>query len=327
MDKIRWGILGTGRIASKFALGLSFCDDAELTAVGSRAQTTADEFADRWNVRHRHASYAALADDPDVDVVYVATPHVFHKENSILCLEAGKAVLCEKPLTINARQAEDVIACARQHGLFLMEAMWTRFLPATCKLRELLADGAVGEVRIVKADFCFRTEWNPQGRLLNPELGGGALLDVGIYPVSLASMVLGGPPAEIASMGHIGETGVDEQGAIILGYDGGRLAVLTCGMQAGMPHEAYIVGTEKWIRVHAPFWRSGALTIGAAEREEQTLDLPFEGNGYECEAAELMSCVRAGRLESDIMPLDESLSTMRTLDQIRAQWGLTYPME
>lgn len=154
MDKIRWGILGTGGIAGKFALGLSFCDDAELTAVGSRAQTTADEFADKWNVRHRHATYADLADDPDVDVVYVATPHVFHKDNSILCLEAGKAVLCEKPLTINARQAEDVIACARRHGLFLMEAMWTRFLPATCKLRELLADGALGEVRMIKANFC-----------------------------------------------------------------------------------------------------------------------------------------------------------------------------
>lgn len=128
-------------------------------------------------------------------------------------------------------------------------------------------------------------------------------------------------------MGHIGETGVDEQDAMILGYDGGRLAVLTCGMQAGMPHEAYIVGTEKWIRMHAPFWRSAALTIGAAEREEQALHLPYKGNGYECEAAEVMSCIRAGKLESDLMPLDESLSTMRTLDQIRAQWGLTYPME
>lgn len=327
MDKIRWGILGTGRIAQKFALGLSFLEDAELIAVGSRAQKTADQFARSWGIPHRHATYAALAEDPDVDVIYVATPHPFHKENSILCLEGGKAVLCEKPLTINAREAEELISCARRRGLFLMEAMWTRFLPAICRLRELLAEGAIGEVRTVKADFCFRTDWNPQSRLLNPELAGGALLDVGVYPVSLTSMVFGGPPSEVMSMAHIGDTGVDEQAAVILRYEGGRLATLTCGIRAGMPHEAYVVGTERWVRIHSPFWKTTALTVGRDGEAEQVLELPYKGNGYECEAAAVMDCLRAGKLESDVVPLDESLSVMQTLDRIRAQWDLTYPME
>ena len=255
MEKIRWGILATGRIAHKFALGLSVLPDAELIAVGSRAQETADAFADRWEVPHRHATYAGLAADPDVAVVYVATPHAFHKQNSLLCLEAGKAVLCEKPMAINAREVEQIVACARGRGLFLMEAMWTRFLPAICKVRELLAEGVLGQVRMVRADFCFRSPWNPEGRLLNPALGGGALLDVGVYTVALAFMVFGGPPAEVTGMTHIGETGVDEQSAMILGYDGGRLAVLACAVRAQAPMEAHIIGTAGWIRIHHHLYR------------------------------------------------------------------------
>jgi len=327
MDKIRWGILGTGAIAQKFALGLSYVPEAELVAVGSRARRTAEAFADRWSIPHRHSSYEQLAEDPDVDVVYVATPHPMHKDNSMLCLRAGKAVLCEKPLTVNARQAREVIRCARENGAFLMEAMWTRFLPAIGRLREILQAGALGDVRMVKADFCFRARRDPKGRLLNPELAGGGLLDVGIYPVSFTSMVFGGPPAEVVSMAHIGETGVDEQAAMVLSYAGGRLAVLSCGIEASMPHEAYVLGTERWVRVHRPFWCTRALTLGRDADEQETIELPYEGNGYECEAAHVMECLCAGKLESDLMPLDESLSVIETLDRIRAQWGLRYPME
>jgi len=327
MDKIRWGILATGRIAHKFARGLSCLDDAELIAVGSRRQEKADAFAEEWDIPHRHASYEALAADPDVDAVYVATPHPFHKDNSMLCLEAGKAVLCEKPLTVNARQAEEVIACARGSGVFLMEAMWTRFLPAIVRLRELLAEGALGEVRMVKADFCFRTGWDPKGRLLNPDLAGGGLLDVGVYTLAFASMVFGGPPPEMTSMAHVGETGVDEQAAMILRYEGGRLGVLTCGVRTAMPHVAYVFGTEKWARVHAPFWKTQGLTIGSADAEEEVIQLPHRENGYEYEAEHVMQCLRGGRTESDVMPLDESLAIVRTMDALRAEWGLRYPME
>ncbi len=354
--KIRWGILSTGSIARAFARGLAVLPDAELVAVGSRAQATADEFGRTFGVSHRHPSYEALAHDPDVDVIYVATPHVFHKENALLCLEAGKAVLCEKPFTLNAAEAREVIDFARERGLFLMEAMWTRFLPAIVQVRRWLAEGVIGEVRLLQADFGFRADWDPEGRLFNPELGGGALLDVGIYPVSFTSMVLG-KPEEIVALAHLGETGVDEQGAFLLGYPEGRLAVLSAALRTQTPTEAVILGTEGQIRLAAPFYRTEQLTLvkpGIADavrqrspgwlieagrmlglnrlwkrggRAGRTFPFPLQGNGYNYEAAEVMRCLRAGQLESEVMPLDETLSIMETLDEIRARWGLVYPAE
>ena len=326
MDKIRWGILGTGGIAKTFAQGLAVLPDAELVAVGSRSQAAADAFGDAFDVPHRHASYAALAEDPDVDVVYVATPHSLHRDNSILCLQAGKAVLCEKPFAINTVEAEEVIALARKNGRFLMEAMWTRFLPVVERARRLLAEGAVGEVRMISVDFGFRAPLDPHSRLFDPHLGGGALLDVGVYCVSLASMVFG-PPARIASMAHLGQTGVDEQAAVILGYDGGQLAVLTAAIRTNTPQEALLLGTEGQIRIYSPWWRPTTLTLSIQGQEDEVMHFPFEGNGYNYEIAEVMRCLRAGRSESDVLPLDETMAIMRTMDQIRAQWGLRYPME
>jgi predicted dehydrogenase len=325
-ETLRWGILGTGAIARKFAEGLASADGAQLTAVGSRSQDSAEDFAGRFSVPHRHGSYAALAGDEAVDVIYVATPHCAHKDNTLLCLSAGKAVLCEKPFAINAAEAREMIGAARREGLLLMEAMWTRFLPAMVRLRELLAAGAIGEVRMVQADFGFRTAWRPEGRLLNPHLGGGALLDVGVYTVSLASMILG-PPARIAGVAHLGETGVDEQAGIVLLHDGGQIAVLSTAVRTSTPREATILGTEGYIRIHSPWFRPGRMTLSTGRRKDKLLKLPFKGNGYSYEAEEVMNCLRAGRTESDLMGLDETLSIMETMDEIRAQWGLKYPME
>jgi predicted dehydrogenase len=326
MGKMRWGILGTGTIARKFAQGLAVLPDADLVAVGSRAQETADSFGDAFDVPRRYAGYAELAHAPGVDVIYVATPHSLHGDNSELCLQAGKAVLCEKPFAINAGQAEEVVALARKNRCFLMEAMWTRFLPAIEKARQLLADGAIGDVRIVSADFGFRAPFDPQSRLFDPHLGGGALLDVGVYLVSLASMVLGSP-TRITSMAHLGRTGVDEQAAMILGYDQGQLAVLTTAIRTRTPQEARLIGTRGWIRLHSPWWCPMTLTLSIEGQEDEVFHLPFEGNGYNYEAAEVMRCLRAGDLESGIMPLAETLTIMETMDQLRAQWGLRYPME
>ena len=330
-DKIRWGILSTGWIAKKFAEGLSVLPDAEIVAVGSRAQETADAFGDEYGVPHRHASYEALVGDQDVDVIYIGTPHPFHKDNAILSLEAGKAVLLEKPFTINAGEAEKVIALAREKGLFLMEAMWSRYIPIIVKLRELLAEGAIGEVRMLTADLGFRSEFDPKSRLFNLELGGGALLDVGIYPISFASMVLG-TPARIASMAHLGQTGVDEQAGIVFGYDGGQLAILHTALQTSTAIEATVMGTKGKIRVHSPWYYGTTLTLSIEERDDkvisdEVISLPYEGNGYNFEAAEVNERLREGKLESDVMPLDETLAIMQTLDTIRAQWGFKYPME
>ncbi|MEE2832624.1 MAG: Gfo/Idh/MocA family oxidoreductase [Candidatus Latescibacterota bacterium] len=325
-EPIRWGILGTGNIAHQFARGLADTPDATLVAVGSRSIDTANTFADEFDIERRHPTYEELADDDGVDAVYVSTPHPFHKDNSILLLEHGKAVICEKPFTINAGDAKAVIDVARQRDVFLMEAMWTRYLPAVVRARELIAEGAIGDVRLVQADFGFRAGINPEGRLFNLALGGGALLDVGIYVISMASMILGPRPSRVASTTQIGETGVDEQSAFLLQYPGGELAVLSCAVRTGTAVEARVFGTEGSILLHGPFFKCGALTVKRGGEEEH-IDLPLEGNGYNYEAAEVGRCLRAGLKESDVMPLDETLALMELMDSIRAQWGLSYPME
>jgi predicted dehydrogenase len=325
--KIRWGILGTGHIAKTFAKALQFLPGADLVAVGSRAAETAKNFADVFNVRHQHPGYEQLAKDPEVDVVYIATPHPLHRENTILCLKAGKAVLCEKPFAINASQALQMIDVARAEKLFVMEAMWTRFLPLIVKIRQWIREGLIGQVRLLRVDFGFDGGFSPDSRGLNPQLGGGALLDVGVYTISLASMVFGQPPARITGMAHLGRTGVDEQSAIILGYDNGQLAVLTCAVQIETAKEAVIYGTKGAIRIEPEFFCPTRAILSIQGKDEQIIKMPLEGNGYNYEAEEVMRCLRAGKLESDIMPLDETLSIVKTMDEIRAQWGLKYPME
>ncbi|MBN2303719.1 MAG: Gfo/Idh/MocA family oxidoreductase, partial [Anaerolineae bacterium] len=256
----------------------------------------------------------------------IGTPHVFHMDNTLLCLDAGKAVLCEKPFTINADQARRVVARAREKGLFLMEAMWTRFFPAMDRLRDLLAEGTIGELRMLYADFGFRVDINPKGRLFDLALGGGALLDVGIYPVSLASMLLGSP-AQISSQAHLGVTGADEQTAVILGYAGGELALLSCATRTLTPQTATLIGTGGTLVIERPWWTPERFTLVLPEMGEQIVQVPFEGNGYQYEAAAVGDCLRAGKLEHDLMPLDETVRLMETLDAIRAPWGLKYPGE
>ncbi|MAS35775.1 MAG: dehydrogenase [Anaerolineaceae bacterium] len=325
-DKIKWGILSTGNIAKQFARGLAVLPDAELVAVGSRSQESADAFGDMFNVKRRYASYEALVADEDVDAIYIGTPHSYHKENTLMCLAAGKAVLCEKPFAINAQQASEMINFAREKKVFLMEAMWTRFVPIFVHLRELLAQQVIGDIRMIQVDFGFRTKFNPEGRLFKPELGGGALLDVGIYPVSLASMIYGAPD-RIVSMAHLGETGIDENSAMIFGYDGGALAVLSTAIRTNTPHLAIINGTDGRITIHSRWWVPTRMTVEIFGKETTEIELPMTGNGYNYEAAEVARCLREGLLESDVIPLDETLSIMQTLDEIRSQWHLKYPME
>ncbi len=326
MRKFQWGILGTGSIARQFVRGLNSVPEAEVLAVGSRSEASAAKFADKRNIPRRHASYQALASDPDVDVVYIATPHPFHAENATLCLEAGKAVLCEKPFCVNAAEAERVVGLAREKELFLMEGMWTRFFPLMGEVRRLVSEGSLGEVRMLNVDFGFRADPDPASRLFAPGLGGGALLDVGVYCVSFASMVLGRPSGSVG-ISHLGETGVDEQASIGLEHEGGRLANLSIGIRTTTPQEATIMGTEGYVRIHAPWWRPESMTISRPGEEDETVEVPVTGNGFDYEAAEVMRCLEAGKTESEIMPLDETVSVMKTMDTIRAAWGLKYPGE
>lgn len=325
-ETLRWGIVGTGSIATKFATGLQALPTAQLMAVGSRSQSSADRFGDKFDVPHRHASYEALAADSEVDAIYIGTPHSLHLENMLQGLNQGKAVLCEKPFTINAAQAKQAIDLARSRGLFLMEAMWTRYLPLMVELRRLLDAGAIGEVRMISADFAFRTGFNPTSRAFDPNLGGGGLLDVGVYPINLASMILGAPD-RIVSLAELGQTGVDEQAAMVLGYAGGQLALLSTGVRTRSPQETVIMGTDGFMRVPPRWWVPTTLIIDRPNQAPETVEIPFVGNGYNYEADEVHRCLRAGKTESDIMPLDETLAIMETMDTIRGQWGLKYPME
>lgn len=322
----RWGILGLGNIARSFAKGLKSVPGAELAAVGSRSQDKADAFGKEYGATRRYGSYQQLVDDPQVDAVYVATPHSSHHADSLLCLNAGKAVLCEKPFTLNEKESTELVQRSRELKLFLMEAMWTRFTPAFVKLRTLIAEGAIGDVRLLEADFGFRAGFDPKGRLFDPALGGGALMDVGVYPISLASMLFGAPSA-VTGLATLGETGVDEQSSMLLRFGKGELAVLSTAIRTQTAHEANIYGTTGRIRIESPWWIPKVITVHRDGEKAKSLASGYDGNGYNYEAIEVERCVRAGRTESDIMPLDETLTVMRTMDTLRAQWGVKYPQE
>ncbi len=326
-DKIRWGLIGLGSIARKFATGLGFVEDAEIYAVASRSQAKADAFGAEFGAAKCYGSYAALANDPDVDVVYVATPHTYHMPNTLLCLDAGKHVLCEKPFAVNAREAQTMIARAREKKLFLMDAFWTRFFPGMAKLRELLAEKRIGDVMLVQADFGYRTgQINPESRTYNPDLAGGALLDVGSYCVQLASMVYGKQPAEIASQVTLGSTAVDELSVSVFKYSDYEMATITTAIRLNTPHEARIMGSRGTISI-PQWWHPSELTVAVHGQAAETLRFDNVGNGFNYEAAAVGACIRAGLTESAVMPLDETLAIMQTMDRLRALWGLRYPAD
>jgi predicted dehydrogenase len=321
----RWGILGLGNIARKFAASLPFVPGATLAAVGSRSQDKAEAFGAEFSAPRRYGSYAALAEDPDIDAIYVATPHPMHAEDTLLCLRGGKAVLCEKPFAINAKQAEAMIGEARGRKLFLMDAMWSRFLPVMVRLKQLIDDGSIGDPRMLQADFGFRATFDANSRLFNPQLGGGALLDVGIYPVALSSRLFGAP-SDIKGAARLGATGVDEEAAMVLTHSEGRMSLLATALTANTPCEIHVTGTTGSIYVPKRGWTSQTLTV-TRNGQDEVIACPFEGNGFQFEAIEVQRCIREGLSESPVMPLDETLRIMQTMDALRSQWGQKYPME
>jgi predicted dehydrogenase len=316
-EALRWGVLGTGNIATSFATDLRFTDSGRIVAAGSRHAASAERFADAFDVPNRYDSYEALVADAEVDVVYVATPHPMHHANALLALRAGKPVLVEKPFTMNAAEAREIVAVARAEGLFAMEAMWTRFLPAIERLRAVVAAGELGEIVNVTADHGQWFAPDPAFRLFAPELGGGALLDLGIYPVSFASMLLGAPQ-RITAMVDPAFTGVDGQTSMLFGYAGGAQAVLTCTSGAKTPTRAVIVGAEARIEVPGSFYAPPSFTLIRRDGTTTDFAVPPVGKGLCHEADEVAHCIEEGMLESELMPLDESISIMETMDAVAA---------
>ena len=321
--KYNWGVIGPGRIAHKFAEDLDLLPQAHLHAVASRSEERAREFALQYGATHYYGSYDEIAHCPDLDVVYIATPHTGHCEATLMCLEAGIPVLCEKPFAMNSREVGRMASLAREKGVFLMEAIWTRFLPTIEKTLELIEAGEIGRVKSVKADFGFKAKFDPAGRLHNPELGGGALLDIGIYPVFLALLILG-KPDQSRALAHLGVTGVDEEVGILFHYHSGQMAHLHASVQTNTKTEAFIYGDEGVIQIETRWHGPSSLSLWRFGERPRNFSFDYRGHGYEYEAEEVMRCLEMGKTESDRLPLSFSEDLIALLDDLRLQIGLRY---
>ena len=327
--KIRWGILGCGRIARKFAADLRLVEDAELTAIASRNKETLELFAKDFPCKHHHNSYEALADNNEVDVIYVATPHSHHYEHTILCLNHNKAVLCEKAFAINSRQAKEMIKTAKERKVFLMEALWTKFLPHYKKLLELLQQKTLGDIKSVLVNFGFKTSDKSPQRLFDPSLGGGTLLDIGIYNVFITLSVLGKPDSIEATM-IPSPTGIDEQIAVLFKYNNGAMAQLFSSFVTNLPTQAEINGTEGCITLTTRFYEPSTIIQLSKklpyEREVITVE-KVAGFGYHYEARHVNECLKKGLIESPVMTHADTLLLMETLDRIRNKARIEYPVD
>jgi predicted dehydrogenase len=321
---VRWGVLATGGIAARFTEDVQALGGAEVVAVASRNEASAKAFAERFSIPRAYGEWSGLFADAEVDVVYVATPHSAHHAAAAAALAAGKPVLCEKPFTMNVRETLELVSAARQRDLFLMEAMWTYCNPVVLRLLELVRDGAIGEVRSVQADFGVTGHFAPEHRMRDPALGGGALLDLGVYPVSFAQLLLG-EPDRIQADALLSPEGVDLNTGMLLGWDSGAVALLSCGMEGETGTRATVTGTSGRVELPSGFFSPDSFVLhreGASEPEVITVE--SELHGMQHEAAEVGRCLRAGEKESPLVPLEGSLAVMRTLDALRERVGVRY---
>ena len=319
---INWGIIGLGKVANRFAQDLQLTKDAVLLAVASRTLEKAKKFSEDFKSIRYYGAYEDLINDPEVDVVYIATPHVFHFENTMACLRNGKAVLCEKPMGMNADQVRKLIAEAQSQQLFLMEGLWTRFIPATEKLIEMLESGLIGQISSVRAGFGFKAPYLPESRLYNRKLGGGSLLDVGIYPLYISLLTLG-LPVEISAKAAMTDTGVDGYCSVSLKYENGATSNLVSAIQVNMPTEAHFYGSEGSLKLHHCFHQSEKVSL-KKDGQEHVFDRKYRGNGYIHEIEEVNKCLNNGEKESAKLPLKISLSLISLIDKVRAEIGLSY---
>jgi predicted dehydrogenase len=321
--KIHWGIIGIGRIAEKFASDLATVENATLAAVASTSLERAEAFATKHQAEFAYGSYEELFDTPHLDAVYIATPHTSHAKCTILCLNKGVAVLCEKPFAMNEEEVQSMINLAHEKKTFLMEALWTRFLPSTKKVLELIESGIIGDIKTLNADFGFIPPFFPERRVLNPDFGGGAFLDIGLYPAFLALLILGYPTTILAASTK-GPTDVDETTSFIYQYGNKAIANLSCTFGANTETEAVIYGTLGQINIKRKFHESKELSYKLINGKEETFQFPRETFGYNFEIEEVNDCLRKGKLESDLWPLSESLKFIQLLDKTREKAGIVY---
>lgn len=323
---LNWGILGPGKIARKFAQALERVPGCRLVAVGSRDVEKANQFAKEFGAKKSYGSYEALASDSEVDVVYVATPHTFHYAHSMLCVANGKSVLCEKPLSVDSKSTLELTKAAAAKGVFLMEAMWTRFLPVTQKIEELLATNTIGTPNYLRADFGFPAPFNAESRLYNMRLGGGAMLDIGVYPLFLALHVMG-KPGGVISYSHVSVTGSDIATSAILHYTDGRIAEIHCSLNAQTPLTAEIAGPDGLIVIDRPWYKGKSVAIKRRDDSTMTFDVSYGDNGFEYQIQESMRCIQAGRKESLLLPHSFSNLMAGIAEQITNRAGIKYVVQ
>ncbi len=321
--KYKWGIIGPGKIANKFAVALGLAEGAILEAVASRDAERAKDFATKFGAARFYSSYEELVADPSIDAVYIATPHGYHCEHALLCLQNGKAVLCEKPMALSNRQVQMMVDASRGNNAFLMEAMWTRWLPLMDKVSELIQSGRLGTVKHIRADFGFKAAFDPESRLYNLALGGGSLLDIGVYPLFLVLYLLGEPDT-IRAAAHLAPTGADETCQALFQYADGRSAVIASTLACQTSITAEIAGTEAMIRIPGPWYKNDRLMLERKGEEPQTFLLTPMVNGFEYEIIETMRCLDKGLIESPGMSHSFSLGMSRIMDIIRSQCGVVY---
>ncbi len=327
MKKIKWGIIGTGKIAHTFAEALAGCEDAELLAVASRTTEKAQKFAEKFGFKRFYGSYSQLADDSDIDAVYIATPMASHYNDAIMCLNAGRNVLCEKTVALNAGQLEDILSLAKQKNLFFMEAMWMKCRPVYLKMMEWIKNGKIGEPQYIKADFSNFIPYNSNDRLFRLDCGGGALLDLGVYPLTLADAVLG-TPDEILSSAHIGKDGVDLHNSIILRYNDGRFASMDNGFEIQLSNNAVISGDKGYITLGRWFHCTCETSLFSKEGSLiEKFESPNEINGYEYEIKEVHRCLNNGLKESPLVPHADTVRVMKLMDECRRQWNMLFNEE
>lgn len=324
MEQIRWGIAGPGCIANKFAQAIKNVDGASLVAVASRSEEKGREFADKYDIPNVFCGYEEMAKSDVIDAVYIATPHPFHKNCAEIFLNNKKHVLCEKPICINAFQAEKLRECAKENKRFLMEAMWTRFLPCIKELCEIVKKGTIGEVKGIEADFCYSSTSDEEPKLFQNEMAGGALLDVGVYGLHFASLFLGNNPESISCISNV-DNGVDTHTHVIMKYENGAIASITSAINLKKPEAAYIYGTKGYIYIPA-FYGANEMFLNTDGKEKHIVRKSI-GEGFEEEIYEVCDCIRKGKLESDILPLSESIKILAVADEARKQNGVSYPFE
>ena len=318
---VGWGIVGPGRIAAKVVRDFGHLDAAEPVAVASRSAHRAATFAAEHGIARPHGSYRAILDDAEVDVVYIATPHPQHRAIALAAIAAGKAVLVEKAFTVTPAATREVVDAARAAGVFAMEAMWTRFQPAIVRLRELIADGAIGEVRSVQADLGVSQPYDPADRFYDPAVGGGALFDLTVYPISFAQLVLG-EPEEVVARGLLAPSGVDTEESVLMTFPGGRTASLFTSLQCLTPGQARVVGTEGWIDVPPRFHHPDRIVLRRNGKDPEEILAPATGSGYFHELEEVTVCLREGRTESAVMPLADTIAVQDVMGLVAEQLGI-----